>query len=121
MRNVINIAARWLTAGFAILTGAGLVLVGLLGLQAGSLGGGAIGIVMAFVFFVPALFTLFGGSIKWMRWLWGGMAVLSLLARLAPKAQTGVAPTIVFLLFLAISFAGRDQKVEEEEDVSAFS
>ena len=122
MRNVINIAARWLSGILAILMGVGITVSGLLMLRMGSLGGGAFIIVLAFVFFVPALFTLFGGSIKWMRWLWGGMTVLSLAAMFAPNAkQSGVASLIVSFLAFAISFAGRDKKVEEEEDASVFS
>lgn len=120
MRNVINIAARWLTSGFAVLVGIRLVMVGLLTFQLGSWAGVTV-IALAFVFLMPALLTLFGGSMKWIRLLWGVMAVLGLAVWLFRGMHPTPSVLIASLVTLAISFGGRDKKAEQEEDVSAFS
>lgn len=121
MRNVINIVARLLTSAFAIMIGVRLTIIGLLAIQMGGWTGSIL-IAMAFIFFVPALLTLFGGRMKWIRWLWGGMAALSLAAMLVPAAhEAGMITLIGSLVTLVVSFGAREKKAEEEEDVSAFS
>lgn len=118
---IINIAARWLTSGLAVWAGFQVIVIGLLVSTMGGLSRSLPVLAVAFIFLGPALFTLFGGTMKLIRGLWIVTAALSLAGIfLYPQAKQGAEPMLIYaLLGLAISFGARDKKSDEDLQAEA--
>jgi len=115
IRNVINIGARCLTSGLALLAAKHLIVIGLLVKQMGGGWKGLVPIALGLVFIWPAFVTLFGGILKWIRGFWIVTAVLSAAGILyAPTQEGGIDMLIYSILGLVISFGATEKKTDEE-------
>jgi hypothetical protein len=119
MGSILNTIARWLTGGLAIWSAGHLILIGLIV----SHGAGAMGLIpigLGFVFLFPGLLTLCGGGLTLIRWFWGVVAVLSLIALTQPLPQDGLIYLLVYaLLGLVFALVAKDKKPDVEGESPA--